>query len=300
MASKITRWISRALQIGASMVLFAPSIGLASVEVCSQPRDFSRLAVGYYDYEKSGVSGIAGQIDRKNHNVDLHYKLDETWSFGTAYRYTILDIDPIELQTNGHLHTVSFPINRQIHSSGGGFRLSVAPSLSASSNVMKDPSQYSGDTFQALVALVWTRELSGGAALRYGVCGDHRFGKYTIYPSISVDWRPHPQFVIEMGFPTTRLTYEATPGLNISLQVAPDGNEWHVKNKGLDRESQLIYKASLAEWTLNWRAGDSFMITVGVGRLFRNRYDVTLQDGRDVELTDEAATRVGAALEWRF
>ena len=239
MASKISRWMVWVSQIGVIIVIFAPATSLASVEVCSQPPVSSRLALGYYEYDKSGIDGVEGEIQRKNHNVDIHYKLDETWSFGTSYRYTILDVDPLELQTNGHLHTASFPVHRQSRSDGKGFRLSIAPSLSASSNVMKDPSQYGGDTFQILVALVWNKELSGGATLRYGVCGDHRFGEYAVYPSISFDWRPHPKLVVEVGFPTTRLTWRATPEFNFSLRVAPDGNEWHVKNKALDKESQL-------------------------------------------------------------
>ena len=299
-AYSVFRWLSRASQLGAGLVLLAPSVSLASVDVCSQPSEASRVAVSYYDYPRSDVAELAGQVRRTNQNFDFHYALDETWSFGAAYRYAILDMEPIEPQTNGHLHTVSFPIQRQTRDNGKGFRLSIAPTLSASSNVMKDPGEYSQDTLQVLFALVWNRQLPSGATLYYGICGDHRFGKYTPYPSIGIGWRPHPQFLVQMGFPTTRLTFSATRSTDFSLRIAPDGNEWHVKNKDLDKQSQLIHKASLAELTLNWRATDRHTMTVAVGRHFRNRYEVTLQDDGVVTLTDDSAMRLGAALEWRF
>lgn len=282
------------------MALVAPSISLAGVGVCESPVDFSRIAVGYYDYDESGLAGTAEQVRRNNHNIDLHYQHGDTWSFGAGHRYVILDTDPLELQTNGHLHTVFFPVHRLSHSGDNGFRFSIAPTLSASSNVMKDPGEYSADTFQLLAALIWTRELSGRTDLRYGVCGDHRFGEYEIYPSVSIAWRPHPALMIELGFPTTRLSYQATPSVDLSLRVAPDGNEWHVKNKGLEKQSQLVYEAALVEWTLSWHPVDDFALTLAVGRAFDNAYDVTLLDDRRVELAGDAVMRVGATLEWRF
>ena len=294
------RWLLRAFLLGIGMAPLAPSVSFAGAEVCQPPSDFSHLTLGYYDYDESGIDGMAGQVRRENHDIDLRYKLDESWSFGLGHRYVILDTDPVELQTNGHLHTVFFPIHREKRSGGKGFRFSLAPSLSASSNVMKDPGQYSAETLQFLAALIWSRELSDRANLRYGVCGDHRFGDYEIYPAISIGWRLHQKWIFELGFPTTRLSYQATPGVEFALRVAPDGNEWHVKNRDRDRQSQLVYEATLVEWTLNWRAHEALMLTVGVGRLFENRYEVTLLDDRRTELVGETVTRVGAAIAWRF
>ena len=297
-ALKKPRWLRRALLVGIGMV--APSVSLAGVEVCQPPSDFSQLSVGYYDYAESGIDGMVGQVGRQNHDIDLRYKLDETWSFGLGHRYVILDTDPLELQTNGHLHTVFFPVHRQERSGGKSFRFSFAPSLSASSNVMKDPGEYGADTVQFIAALIWGRELSDRAILRYGVRGDHRFGEYEIYPALSIGWRLRQKWLFELGFPTTRLSYQATPQVEFALRVAPDGNEWHVKNKDRDRQSQLVYKATLVEWTFNWHALESLFLTVGIGRVYDGRYDVTLLDDRRVELDGDAVTRVGATIAWRF
>ena len=299
-ALKKPRWLLRAFLLGIGMVPLAPSVSFASAEVCQPPSDFSHFTVGYYDYDETDIDGMAGQVGRKNHDIDLRFELDETWSLGLGHRYVILDTGPVELQTNGHLHTVFFPIHREKRSGGKGFRFSFAPSLSASSNVMKDPGQYSADTVQFLAALMWSRELSNRAKLRYGVCGDHRFGNYEIYPAISIGWRLRQKWMFELGFPTTRLSYQATPGVEFALRVAPDGNEWHVKNRDRDRQSQLVYEATLVEWTLNWRARETLMLTVGVGRLSDNRYEVTLLDDGRAQLTGKTVTRMGAAIAWRF
>ena len=290
----------RTLPIGMSIFLLYTSNSLASVDVCQQPIDSSHLSFAYYRHDTSVFAGDAGQIDRENRNVDLQYKMSEAWSFGIGHRYVILDMDPIDLQTNGHLHTLFFPIHRQSGSDRKGFRFSVAPSLSASSNVLKDPGEYSADTFQFLVALVWSRELSDRVELRYGVCGDHSFGSYKIYPSITIDWRPRTDLLIEMGFPTTRLTYRALPDTSLSLRIAPYGNEWHIKSKDMEKQSQLVFEASLVECAITWHAHKRLAITASVGRILHGQYDVTLLDDSRVRFSYDAVTRVGAALEWRF
>ena len=295
----LCRFVS-ALTIGMSVFLLSPSNSLASVDVCQQPSDFSHVSVAYYSHDTSAVAGTAGQIDRENRNVDLQYKMDEIWSIGVGHRYVILDMEPIELQTNGHLHTLFFPIHRQSGSDSKGFRFSVAPSLSASSNVLKHPSEYSADTFQFLAALVWSRELSDRLELRYGICGDHSFGSYEIYPSITIGWQPRIDLMIEVGFPTTRLTYRALPNTSVSLRIAPYGNEWHVKSKDMENQSQLVFKASLVECAITWQARKRLTITASVGRIVHGQYDVTLLDDSRAGFSYDAVTRVGAALEWRF
>jgi len=176
----------------------------------------------------------------------------------------------------------------------------LAPALSGSSNVMRDPGEYSADTFQLMVALLWSRELTDAMTLRYGVCGDHRFGDYAIYPSVGVAWQPGDDWIVELGFPDTRITYKVSAGVSLSLAAAPDGNEWHVKNRNLDRESQLVYEATLVEGMISWQVHERIAISAGYGRLLNNRYDMTLQDGSQVTLSSAAESRFTAYVEWRF
>jgi hypothetical protein len=296
---KIFRFVN-AFPLSMCAFLLSPSTSLASAEVCRQPIEYSHLSAAYYKHDESALTGSTGHINRENYDFDLQLNLNESWVFGVGHRYVTLDVDPIELQTNGHLHTLFFPVHKQSESGNKSFRFSFAPALSASSNVMKDLGGYSSDSIQFLAALVWKRKLSERVTLRYGACGDSRFGTYAIFPSIGIDWRPHADLIVELGFPTTRLTYQALPNVNLLLRIAPDGNEWHVKNKDLEKQSQLISEAILLEWAIIWRARKQLTITGSIGRRFINRYDVTLLDDSRVRLSGNSVTRIGAALEWRF
>lgn len=294
------RWLLRLSRVGFSVLVLGPSIVLASVEVCQPPDAYSRVSLAFVEQHRSDLDGGLGRVARQSQNFDLLYRLNDAWSLGAGHRYVIVDTDPVELQTNGHLHTLFFPLHRQSHSDGKSFRFSIAPALSASSNVMKDPGEYRADTFQLLAAIVWSKELSEQAALRLGLCGDHSFGRYLVYPSITFDWHPRPDLAIELGVPASRLTYEASRTIELSLRVFPDGNEWHVKSKDLEKQSRLVSRALLIEWALRWQAGENLGIGVGVARAFSNRYDVSLLDESRVELSHDAALRISAALEWRF
>ncbi|MCH8117486.1 MAG: hypothetical protein IIA78_05125 [Proteobacteria bacterium] len=280
--------------------LFCFSNSLAGVDICRQPTVYSQLSIAYYKHEKSSFESGIGETKQENVNFDLLFKLNDNWAFGAGHRYTILNVEPLELQTNGHLHTFFLPLHRQSQSDRKSFRFSIAPALSASSNVMRNPGEYQVDALQLLAALVWSRQLSDRMSLRYGVCGDHRFGRYEIYPLISVAWQPHADWTVELGFPASQLTYRVSASLTSSLRIAPDGNEWYVRDKSLQKRSRLVYEARMLEWAFNWQAHEHIVMTASVGRQFHNRYEMTLLDDSRVRLSSDAVTRIGAALAWRF
>jgi len=280
--------------------LFCFSNSLAGVDICRQPTVYSQLSIAYDKHEESSFESGIGETKQENVNFDLLFKLNDNWAFGAGHRYTILNVEPLELQTNGHLHTFFLPLHRQSQSDRKSFRFSIAPALSASSNVMRNPGEYQVDALQLLAALVWSRQLSDRMSLRYGVCGDHRFGRYEIYPLISVAWQPHADWTVELGFPASQLTYRVSASLTSSLRIAPDGNEWYVRDKSLQKRTRLVYEARMLEWAFNWQAHEHIVMTASVGRQFHNRYEMTLLDDSRVRLSSDAVTRIGAALAWRF
>ncbi len=286
----------------AGMCLFLSSFSnsAASVDICRQPTDDSHLSIAYYDHARSFVDRGNATTNQENLNSDLLFKLSDNLALGIGHQYTILNADLIEPQTNGHLHTIFLPLHRHTQSDRGSVRFSIAPALSASSNVISDPGSYNGDALQLLAALVWSRQMSNQFDLRYGICGDHRFGRYRIYPSIGIDWQPHADWTIELGFPTSQITYQVSKSLTSSLRIAPDGNEWHVRDKSLQKQSQFIYEALLLEWAFSWNAHKHIVISASVGRQYHNRYEMTLMDDSRVRLHSDPVTRIGAALVWHF
>ena len=285
--------------IGLSLSSLYLPIGHAAADVCHQPADYSSLSFGYYSEDESNIEGD-NSVDLRGTSFDLQLAGDETWTFGVGHRYDKFDFDPVELQTNGHLHTLYVPMHRQSEQGRKGFRFSVAPALTASSNVIDEPGEYSSDGFHLLAALIWSSRLSDEATFRYGLCGDNRFGEYQLYPSISFVWQPGADWAIELGFPMTRVRYQASPDISSSLKLVPDGNEWYVKDDALAEESQFVYEAILVDWSVDWRANERLTITASVGRHFDIDYEVTFLDGSRVRQSGDSATRVGAALAWRF
>ena len=284
------------------LVLCLPCLPSAAstIDVCQEPAAESHLSVGYFDYETSPFERSLGTSDRENFSTDLQFRLNSNWLLGGGHRSEILNVDGLDLQTNGYLHTFFFPVYWVNRSDEKSFQFSIAPALSASSNVTGDPGEYTSDALQILASVVWGRQISDRLGLRYGVCADHRFGGYRVYPLISANWQPHPDWRIELGFPSSQVTYRVTDRLASSLRIAPNGNEWYVKDKSLQRHSQLVHEAYVLEWQFNWRAHEHFMLTASVGREFHSRYELTLQDESSVRLSSDPANRVGVALAWLF
>ncbi len=273
---------------------------LAAVDVCDRPVDSSHVSLGVSASDEAGLDDNLGTVEQENYTLDSLYRLGNAWSLGVGYRYKILRFDSIEPQTNGHLHTLFFPAHRQSQSEGKHFRFSIAPSLSASSNVMKDPGQYDFDAVQLLAAVVWGRQLSNQMDLQYGICGDHRFGGYKIYPMVSLDWQPHVDWTIDLGFPTAALRYQPNERFDSALQLTPSGNEWYVKDASLQYQSQFIYESYLLELSLNWQLLRRLTLTASVARQVRNRYEMTLLDGSRVRIRGDDSTVIGAAAAWEF
>lgn len=298
--SKVCLSLIRTGLCGVSLCLSCVANGSTSVDICQEPAAESHLTIAYYDQEESPFPRGLGATDRVDFATDLLLTSSEEWVFGFGHRSTILNVDDLMLQTNGYLHTFFLPMHRTSHSDGKSFRFSIAPVLSGSSNVVKDPGEYSKDALQLLAAVVWSKSVSEQLGLSYGLCGDHRLGGYEVYPVINFVWQPHPDWTIELGFPESKLSYQISKRLSSLLHVSPNGNEWYVRDKSLEKSSKLVYEGYLLEWAFSWRLHQHLMITAGVGTEFDGHYAATLIDDSRVRLSSESSTRVGVALAWFF
>ena len=287
----------RALAVMAACGLLAAGPARAGAAVCADPGAHSYAAGEFTWHGRSPLRERAGATDQENQDLDvLVASPSRPFSYGFGHRYMIFDFSAIEPQTNAHLHTSFLPLHWQ----RGDLRLSAAVALSASSNVMGHPQEYESETLQLLFAAVAVKELDERLAFVYGLCGDHRFGEYRAYPVAAVEWRPHPDWTLEVGFPETRIAYAVTNELESSLQVAPDGNEWHVKNRDFSAESDFAYEAVALEWITEWSPGSRLTVALSLGRQLHNRYEMTLANGQRVFVSGAAADRVGFGLRWRF
>ncbi len=295
----------RKLVNGARVFLFlylcSPSVILASVDICQDPAAYSHLAVGFDSFGESTLDNDFGLLDRENFNFDLLLQSPgEKFLYGAGHRYSIFDFEPERPETNGHLHTFFLPLHRLTGDDRQNFRLSIAPALSGSSNVGPELDDYADDAFQILAALIWGKQLSTQVSLRYGICGDHRFGHYKIYPVLGAHWQPHPDWQIQLGFPTSQIAYQLSAQSTASIRISPDGNEWYVRDRSFSSPSRFISESYVLLWAFDWQLHDSFALTLSIGRQFHNRMEIIHFDQSRVRLSGDPVTRVGAELEWRF
>lgn len=290
----------RACLCGVGLGLPCISGGATSIDTCQEPAAESHLTIAFYNQEKSSLESGQGVVDKVNYNSDFLFRPDNDWSFGFGHRSTNLNVEGLELQTNGYLHTFFLPVHRIQHSEGKSLRFSLSPALSASSNVAKDPGEYTRDAFQLMAAIVWSRQVSDRLGLNYGLCGDYRLGGFQVYPMIGFKWQPDPDWKIEIGFPASQLSYELSNNVSSWLRISPDGNEWYVRDKSLEKDSRLIYEAYLLELVFNWRLSQHFTISGSVGSEFDARYEATLLDESRVRVQNHSAARIGVALAWFF
>lgn len=287
--------MQRIAAIAASVLAAAPA--QAGVSVCDDPAARSFVAGAFVYHDRSALIERAGATNQENRDLDVFVASpSKPVSYGFGHRYMIFDFSGIEPQTNAHLHTSFVPLHWQRND----LRLSAAIALSASSNVMGHPQEYESETLQILFALVTAREINERLTFDYGVCGDHRFGEYQVYPVAGIDWRPHPDWQLALGFPKTRIGYTIVEQLTSALQIAPDGNQWRVENRDFSAESDFVYEAIALEWITAWEPWPELSLAVSLGRQLRNRYEMTLANGERVKVSGEPADRIGFAVRWRF
>ena len=177
------------------LCLFCHSDARASADVCEDPVGYSHLSLELNNQSDSAIDQGPAFVGLQNRNVDLQFRTKgDSLLFGIGHRYSIFDVEPLQPATNGHLHTYFLPLHKLTGNDDRSFRISIAPALSLSSNVGDELNEYKDDAFQILAALIWGRRLSDRVSLRYGICGDHRFGEFQIYPALSVQWQFHPDW----------------------------------------------------------------------------------------------------------
>jgi hypothetical protein len=278
-------------------VLFC-STSMASV--CEDPGTMSYVSAAVVDHDISVLERGLGVTEQKNQDLQILARGAANLSFGFSHRYSKFDFAGIEPQTNAHLHTSAFALHWRRGDRHGNVRAAVAPTLSASSNVLGHPQKYRGDTLQLSLALVRQQRLSESVVASYGVCGDDRFGRYRFYPTAVLEWRPHPDWEIDLGFPVSGVTYRISDSLSSGLRAAPDGSEWHVMNRDFDAESRFVYESYAVDWLFEFEAGNHLSLVAGIGRQLRNNFEMTLQSGERLSVDSRPVDRISAEIRWRF
>lgn len=289
---------SRCLCAATLLLMLFPLSGRTSV--CEDAEERAFLAAAIVDHQTSALEPGAGTTAQLNQSLQVLVRGPGGIRFGYDHRYTKFNFEGIQPQTNAHLHSAAFPFHWKRGGERRSLRVAFAPTLSTSSNVLGHPQRYSADTLQVAFALVWARPLSATSGFRYGLCGDDRFGRYKVLPAAVFEWRPHPDWELDLGFPVSSVTFSMGDRVRTGIIVEPDGSEWHVMDRHFQAESRFVHESYVVEWMIAVNAGEHLSIGAGFGRQMGNQFEVTLQGGERVELEGEDVNRTRIELRWRF
>jgi hypothetical protein len=248
----------------------------ASIDICSQPEAERHVAVAYYDQAESDFEGGTGRTSRVKLGLRIRtsqYDIEGRWDFAADERLFALFLLPRAQDAT-------------LRKQGLSDQLRPCPIRLIQRHERRR------SILSRLVSIAGRGGLATTAV--------PTAGGYQVYPLIAFEWQPHPRWAINLGFPAAQLSYKVSTRVSSYLRISPDGNEWHVKDKSLERQSQLIYEAYLLEWAFRWRVLKDMSLTVSVGREFDARYEMTLADNSRIRVSNDPATRLGLALAWFF
>jgi hypothetical protein len=204
-----------------------------------------------------------------------------TLDLGLDYQYTRYVYDGIDGR-NRDLHRFQFPLRYQ----GGLGRWkidgNIAPSISTSSNVLKEFfDQVSSDDLFATARLEGRRE-SGSRDWVLGLAYDRRFGRPLVYPIAGVELSPSDALDVRLAFPDPGFRYRWSNRQSISGRLFPSGHQWHVMTD--DFSSEFDYRVEGIRAQLGWSIRLWKQVTLDISGGY--------EFGRKHYLTDDLGVRV--------
>lgn len=229
----------------------------------------------------------------------------EGLKIGYAHDYAIYDFQtpapsgPASLQplTNGHLHRLSLPMDVSA-ALPADWDLRLQPALAVSSNFLKEPDRIGLEALQFNVALMKNFALQAGASWQAGICADHRFGEYRLYPSLAWLWRAG-DWRVRLGWPDSEIRRRLGRDFSTALSLSPAGERWRVHHE-TGGDSWFSHEAWQARWSLEWRPRQSLGLELSAARLSGSRYDFSLAGGEAFRGKTSSPLQLGMSLIWNY
>jgi hypothetical protein len=218
-----------------------------------------------------------------------------TVDVGLDYQYSRYEYAGIDSR-NRDLHRLQLPLvfrGTQGRWYVEGF---VAPGVSASSNVFKDPfDRWSGEDLQLSAAVEGHYPLDAKWRLVAGIAHDRSFGKSQLYPLAGVLYRPDRDFSLRLAFPDVELQFAPTDRQQLTARVYPAGHLWHVVSDSLDRDFNYRMRAlrSEATWSLRLWSGLTLDLSVGYENRRRHRFTDDRGIAIDADVDDQWLLSIG-------
>ncbi len=217
------------------------------------------------------------------------------------FQYTIVGFDDaVSPMTNGHLHSWDFPVSW--HNKGADYTLDyyLAPVISVSSNVLKNPDLLDREGMQLWTGMLYKKTLNQESAWLLGFRSDHRFGPYQVYPVVGICWQPDANWQLQLALPDFSIRRFFSNGINIKLFAEPDGNKWHVFSKDKTKNSDFIYNAIVTGLSIEWRINSTLRLELSAVKHSRREFSFALDDGTLVETGAKSSTGLAVGAQVLF
>jgi hypothetical protein len=221
-------------------------------------------------------------------------------SVGVVHKYDILSDHGLtpDARTNGHLHTLALPWQWTRKSSQLSRRFGVAAAVSTSSNGLKNPHKLDHQALQLWLSWEDSRRINGDWDWVMGVCGDHRFGTFRIYPVAGIERKLAGAARLRLAYPDLRLHWPVNSRLLLDLRIEPVGNEWSVYDNDLEKGSRFLWNSWSASAKLTWHLLDGFSVTIDAGRHYDQELEFELNDGSRLRADLDSSVYWSVGLIW--
>jgi hypothetical protein len=270
------------MSFAAAWLLGATAAAVPGWSISWSPRvDAERQVLGQAVRPARQTTQIVWQIDAES-RAELRHEFRDL---------DLPSVEGIEPDTNSYVHRIT-PV-WQLRTTA--LRLDLGAAIAVSSNALKNPTDL--DLADLQPALGVQRRVGGAWLALYA---DDRLGRTLVYPGFDVPLQPAPAHEISLGFPVSSWRWDVAPTWLSLAAVEPDGACWRVRDKPVERRSEVCARAWQAAFTLRWRPARWIEATATVGQRFAASLEYTLRDGRAVEVDVPAGPFYALGLGARF
>ena len=267
----------------------------ANNQYCTNDVKQYHIAVSADALKKAPLdTGAEVELSRRelNTGITTSNKQDHSTAIDFNWQYTIINLDDsTTAMTNGHLHSLDFPVSWQRKDSSHTLDYYLAPVISVSSNALKNPDLLDSEALQLWAGMVYKNEMGKKSDWLLGVRADHRFGPYRVYPVAGVCWQPDANWQLQLALPDFSIRRFFSKGINMRLYAEPDGNKWHVFSDDTTENSDFFYNAIVTGISLEWQINPTFWLEFSAIKHSGRDFSFTLEDG--TQLVTGAASSTG-------
>lgn len=281
------RWLKLAAAV------FAAGIGTAQAQAAIELHHVSLAEADFGDARLAARE--FGLRLRSREFAFAHGRLE----LGADYTYTHYDYTGLPTR-NRDLHRVQLPLTW----TGGTdlqARVSLAPTVATSSNVFQDLFARGNSDDLALYGHIGIeRAPVQGWGWRAGAAYDDAFGDPRVYPVLAL-LRRNERLAIELGWPRTRVGWQAQPRLRLGLDIAPAGGRWHVVS---DERGGAQFHYTTEAWrtalSAQWTFAPRWYLDAQAGVEFDRHHDFEDDTGARIDRDVDSTGLFGLELRYRF